>query len=155
VFAHGRDEYAIPRGALTDHVKARQVSAFFWWTAWAATTNRPGQAVTYTNNWPHEPLVGNTPTGSAVVWSVISFVLLLAGIGGMVWYFAAQERGSPHAELPPRDPLLGLQPTPSQRATVKYFYVTAALIVVQVGLGAVTAHYGVEGSGFYGVPLDQ
>jgi nitric oxide reductase subunit B len=155
VFAHGREEYAIPRGALADPVKARQMSAFFWWTAWAATTNRPGQSVTYTNNWPHEPLVGNTPTGSAVVWSVISFVLLLAGIGGMVWYFAAQERVSPHAELPARDPLLGLQPTPSQRATVKYFFVTAALIVVQVGLGAITAHYGVEGSGFYGVALDQ
>jgi hypothetical protein len=28
-----------------------------------------------------------------------------------------------------------------------------ALIVVQVVLGAVTAHYGVEGSGFYGIPL--
>jgi nitric oxide reductase subunit B len=28
-----------------------------------------------------------------------------------------------------------------------------ALAVVQVGLGAVTAHYGVEGSGFYGFPL--
>ena len=39
------------------------------------------------------------------------------------------------------------------RATLKYFWVVAALIVVQVGLGAVTAHYGVEGSGFYGIPL--
>jgi nitric oxide reductase subunit B len=39
------------------------------------------------------------------------------------------------------------------RATLKYFWVVAALIVVQVGMGAVTAHYGVEGSGFYGIPL--
>ena len=108
-------------------------------------------AVTYTQNWPHEPLVGNTPTGSAVVWSVISFVLLLAGIGGMVWYFAAQERRR-RTEMPTRDPLLGLEPTPSQRATVKYFFVVAALFVVQVGFGAIAAHYGVEGSGFYGIP---
>lgn len=155
VFAEGREAYAIPRGALTDPLKGRDMSAFFWWTAWAATTNRPGQSVTYTNNWPHEPLVGNRPTGSAVVWSVISFVLLLAGIGGMVWYFAAQERPSTPAEVPSRDPLLGLQATPLQRATAKYFYLTAALIVVQVGLGAITAHYGVEGSAFYGIPLDQ
>src|SRR5690606_13987995 len=35
------------------------------------------------------------------------------------------------------------------------FWVVMALIVVQVGLGAVTAHYGVEGSGFYGIPLDR
>src|SRR5262249_51800872 len=80
VFANGRNEYAIPKGALTDPEKARQMSAFFWWTAWAASTNRPGTDVTYTQNWPHEPLVANTPTGGTVVWSVISFVLLLAGI---------------------------------------------------------------------------
>src|ERR1044071_1846546 len=55
--------------------------------------------------------------------------------------------------MPRRDPLLGLQPTPSQRATVKYFFVVAALWVVQVALGAIVAHYGVEGNGFYGIPL--
>ena len=41
------------------------------------------------------------------------------------------------------------------RATLKYFWTVAALIVVQVGLGAVTAHYGVEGNGFYGIPLER
>lgn len=155
IFAQGRDAYAIPRGALTDADKARAMAAFFWWTAWAASTQRPGQEVTYTQNWPHEPLVGNVPTGGAVVWSVISFVLLLAGVGGMVWYFAAQERVPSRLEPPSRDPLLGLAPTPSQQATVKYFFVVAALFVVQVGLGAIVAHYGVEGSSFYGIPLDQ
>lgn len=155
LFAQGRDAYAIPRGALTDPEKARAMAAFFWWTAWAAATQRPGQAVTYTQNWPHEPLVGNRPTGGAVVWSVISFVLLLAGVGSMVWYVAAQKRVPSHLEPPSSDPLLGLAPTPSQQATVKYFFVVAALFVVQVGLGAITAHYGVEGSGFYGLPLDQ
>src|SRR5579884_803869 len=73
IFAHGRSNYAIPAGALTDTVKQRQMAAFFWWTAWAATTERPGEEVTYTNNWPHEPLVGNQPTPGAIVWSVISF----------------------------------------------------------------------------------
>ncbi|MFN7930274.1 MAG: nitric-oxide reductase large subunit [Blastocatellia bacterium] len=155
VFAQGRNEYAIPRGALADRTKQREMSAFFWWTSWAAATQRPGQDVTYTQNWPHEPLVGNTPTGSAVVWSVISFVLLLAGIGGMVWYFASQQRPTEHVEAPARDPLLGLRPTPSQTATAKFFLITAALIVVQVVLGAITAHYGVEGSGLYGIPLDR
>jgi nitric oxide reductase subunit B len=57
--------------------------------------------------------------------------------------------------LPQSDPLLGLKPVPSQRATVKYFFVVAALWVVQVALGAIAAHYGVEGSGFYGIPLDR
>ena len=155
IFAQGRSDYAIQKGALRDPVKQRQMSAFFWWTAWAASTNRPGESVTYTQNWPHEPLIGNEPTASAMVWSVISFVLLLAGIGGMVWYFASQPRTEAHELLPQSDPLLGLSPAPSQRATIKYFFVVAALWVVQVALGAITAHYGVEGSGFYGIPLDK
>ncbi len=155
IFSEGRDEYAIPRGALTDPVKAREMGSFFWWTSWAATTNRPGSTVSYTNNWPHEPLVANRPTGNAIVWSVISFVLLLAGIGGLVWYYSSQEREPINGDMPANDPLINLKPTPSQRAVFKYFIVVAALIVVQVGLGAVTAHYGVEGSSFYGIPLDQ
>jgi nitric oxide reductase subunit B len=155
VFSRGRPEYAIPAGALADPQKQRQMAAFFWWTSWAASTNRPGENVTYTQNWPAEPLVGNAPTGPTLVWSVISFVLLLAAVGGMVWYFASQERTVEHQRVPERDPLLGLKPSPSQRATAKFFYVVAALWVVQVALGAVAAHYGVEGSGFYGIPLDQ
>src|ERR1051325_4751122 len=155
IFSGGRNEYAIPRGALTDGARARQMSAFFWWTAWAASTNRPGTTVSYTQNWPHEPLVGNRITGSSVVWSVISFVLLLAGVGGMVWYFGSQGREPAEGRAPSQDPLLGWKMTPSQRATMKYFYTVAALIVAQVGLGAIAAHYGVEGSSFYGIPLDR
>src|SRR5256714_317931 len=155
VFAAGRDEYAIPRGALTDQAKARAMAAFFWWTSWAASTNRPGQTVSFTQNWPHEPLVGNNVTGGSVVWSVISFVLLLAGVGGMVWYFGSQVRQTEHGEVPSTDPLTGLKTTPSHRATFKFLFVAAALIDVQVGLGAIAAHYGVEGSGFYGIPLDR
>ena len=148
-----RNEYAIPAGALTDPTKQREMAAFFFWTAWAASTDRPGEDVTYTQNWPHEELVGNRPTSAAVVWSIISFVLLLAGVGAMVWYFASQEHTPSTGEVPRRDQLLGLSPTPSQRATVKYFFVVAALWVVQVALGAIVAHYGVEGGGRYGIPL--
>ena len=92
IFGNGRNAYAIPPGALTDPVKQRQMAAFFWWTAWAASTNRPGMDVSYTQNWPHEPLIGNQPTSGAVVWSIVSFVMLLGGVGGMVWYFASQPR---------------------------------------------------------------
>jgi nitric oxide reductase subunit B len=155
IFSNGRNEYAIPHNALADPTKLRQMSAFFWWTSWSASSNRPGSNVSYTQNWPHEDLVGNQPTGGAIVWSVVSFVLLLAGVGAMVWYFGSQERNISQELVPTQDPLLGLKPTPSQRATVKYFFVVAALWVVQVALGAITAHYGVEGSGFYGIPLDR
>ena len=86
VFARGREEYAIPEGTLTDPAALRKLSAFFFWSSWAASTNRPDQTITYTSNWPHEPLVGNRPTGEAVVWTGVSIILLLAGIGAMASY---------------------------------------------------------------------
>ena len=132
----------------------RQLNDFFFWTSWACATDRPGSEITYTNNWPSEALIDNRPSGSIVVWSLISFVVLLAGIGALAWYFAIQrgERDESH-ELPEEDPLLAFRPTPSMQATLKYFWVVMALILVQIGLGVLTAHYGVEGSGFYGIPL--
>ena len=42
VFATGRSAYAIPSGALTNAAKQHQLAAFFWWTSWACSTNRPG-----------------------------------------------------------------------------------------------------------------
>jgi nitric oxide reductase subunit B len=155
VFGAGRSEYAIPRGALTDPAKQKQLAAFFWWTSWAASTQRPGSSVTYTNNWPHEPLVANNPSSGAVLWSIVSVIGLLAGIGGLVWWNASQEKAQVHGPYPARDPFLGLQPTPSQRATIKYFLVVVALWGIQIFMGALTAHYGVEGHGFYGIPLDR
>jgi nitric oxide reductase subunit B len=153
-----RNAYAMPDNTLPDPERRRVLNSFFFWTSWACVTARPGQQISYTNNWPPEELVANRPTGQVVVWSVVSFVLLLAGIGALAWYFAAQRRHQSHAEdsaLPESDPLLALEPTPSMKATLKYFWTVAALLVVQILLGAVTAHYGVEGSGFYGFPLAQ
>lgn len=153
-----REAYAIRSNTVPDPARRAQMNAFFFWSAWATTTNRPGQEITYTNNWPPESLVGNRPTGEAVVWSVISFVLLLAGVGALVWYYAAERHrsaGELH-EAPQNDPLLsGLRLTPSMKATIPYFWIVAALIMVQILMGVLTAHYGVEGSGFYGIPLDR
>jgi nitric oxide reductase subunit B len=155
VFANGRDAYAIPAGTLRDPARLRQMSGFFFWASWAAATQRPGDTVTYTSNWPHEELIGNRPTGEAVVWTGVSIILLLAGIGGMALWHAVQGAGPGEdlGEVPDRDPLLGAKPTPSQRATLKYFWTVSGLILVQILVGVVTAHYGVEGNGFYGIPL--
>lgn len=151
-----RDAYAIPDNTIKTTERQEAMNSFFFWATWACVTNRPGDEVSYTNNWPPEPLVGNAPTGSILVWSVISFVVLLAGIGAMGWYFAVERRSDEDEhELPASDPLLALKPTPSMKATLKYFWVVAALMVVQIGFGAITAHYGVEGDGFYGIPLDE
>lgn len=151
-----RNAYAIPRNTVKDPQRRAQMGAFFFWSTWATTANRPGGDVSYTQNWPAEPLVGNKPTASIVVWSLVSFVFLLAGIGTLAWYHAALKHGEDDAaELPANDPLLALKPTPSMKATLKYFWVVVAMILAQVGLGALTAHYGVEGEGFFGFPLAE
>jgi nitric oxide reductase subunit B len=153
VFANGRPEYAIPPGALGDPARLHEMTAFFFWSAWAAATERPASDVTYTSNWPHEPLIGNVPTSDTVVWTGVSILVLLAGIGGMSFWHAARKQDDRPLSMPERDPLLGAVPTPSQLATVKYFWVVCGLIVAQILLGTIVAHYGVEGNGFYGIPL--
>ncbi len=153
IFANGRSEYAIPAGALTDQAKQRQMAAFFWWSAWATETERPGTNVTYTSNWPHEPLINNVPTNGAVIWSILSFIVLLAGIGSLAWWYGAQDKRVEPTAAPKVDPFVGLNPTPSQRAVVKYFVVVIALWAVQIMMGILTAHYGVEGQSFFGFPL--
>nr|WP_197533192.1 nitric-oxide reductase large subunit [Symmachiella dynata] len=155
VFSNGNADYAIPAGAVSESNRLRNLSAFFFWTSWAASTNRPDESVSYTNNWPHEPLVGNRPTGDNIVWTGVSIIVLLAGIAGMAWWYASK-RNEEEEPLPPEsDPLALWEATPSQQATVKYFWVVAALILVQMLLGVITAHYGVEGDGFYGFPLSE
>jgi nitric oxide reductase subunit B len=100
-------------------------------------------------------LVGNRPTGESVVWTGVSIIVLLAGISAMVWWYASRRAEEPHKILPESDPLGAWQSTPSQQATLKYFWVVALLILVQMLLGVVTAHYGVEGDAFYGFPLSK
>src|SRR5579859_1357890 len=151
-----RKAYAIPADSIKTPERQRLMNSFFFWAAWSCGTERPGSQVTYSQNWPHEALIDNNPTGSIVLWSAISVIALLAGVGAMIWYNAAQRRREENEEevtLPKADPLLALKTTPSMKAVLKYFWIVAALMIVQVGLGAVTAHYGVEGDGFYGIPL--
>lgn len=155
IFSKGSKDYAIQRDSQSDPVKLRQLNSFFFWTAWASAANRPGNTISYTSNFPSEPLVANVPTSSAVVWTGVSVIMLLAGIGWMVWYYAQREMEIVTDEIPDIDPLIGASLTPSQKATVKYFLVVTLLFLLQIVMGVVTAHYGVEGGGFYGIPLAE
>ncbi len=155
VFLNGNTAYSIPAGTISSPERVRDLAAFIFWTAWAASTRRPGDSITYTHNWPHEPLVGNRPTGESVMWTGVSIIMLLAGICALVWWYTSQQKQEEHGPLPPEDPLSKWRATASQHATLKYFWVVAALILVQMLMGVVTAHYGVEGDGFYGIQLSE
>ncbi len=155
VFANGNKDYAIQRDAQSDPVKLRQLTSFFFWTEWASVANRPNNTISYTSNFPSEPLVGNVPTSSAVVWTGVSVIMLIASIGAMVWFYAGWRQEATDSDTPDNDPLIGETLTPSQKATVKYFMVVSLLFLLQIIMGIITAHYGVEGGGFYGIPLQD
>jgi nitric oxide reductase subunit B len=149
-----RDAYSIPENSLKDPERVRLLNAFFFWVSWSCVTNRPGMDITYTNNWPADEIVGNKPSGSMILWTGFSVIMLLAGIGFMGWIYA-RNRDKEGEIVPAVFPLKDETQTPSQKATVKYFWIVSALILVQVLLGVITAHYGVEGQAFYGLPLAE
>jgi nitric oxide reductase subunit B len=124
------------------------------WATWATVTNRPGKAYTYTNNWPYDPDAGNRPSVETYVWSALSIIVLLAGLGLVLlmfgkFHFLGWEGGGelPPAEGVPRTWIL----TASQRATGKYFVVVALLFLLQSLAGGAIAHYRVEPYAFYGL----
>ena len=150
-----REQYAMNADTLPDPADRQALTAFFFWSAWSAATDRPGEHdLSYTSNWPHEPLVGNTPTAGTGIWSIASVLLMIAAIAAMIFFHStSKEEGDP---TPPKaDPLFDLKPTPSMRATKKYFFVVIGLILAQVAMGVITAHYTVEGSSFFGFPLAE
>ena len=149
-----REDYAIANNSVPDLGRREQIAAFYWWTAWGAGTNRPDSDITFTSNWPHEPLIDNVPTSANVVWSVASVLLLIIGVAALVLWHAGTKRED-HLVVPTSDPLGAMKPTPSMKATGKYFLTVIALFLAQVGLGAITAHYAVEGHDFYGIPISE
>lgn len=149
-----RSDYAIPERSLRNDADRAKLGAFFFWTAWTSVTERPGDTISYTNNWPHDPMVGNVPSASLGMWSIASVLFLIAGVGLLTWYQARYGEDE-HAEAPASDPFLGMKPTPSMKASLKYFYTAIGLFLAQVVLGAVTAHYAVEGQDFYGIAISD
>lgn len=150
-----REAYAMRNDTVPDAEHRRQLTAFYWWTAWAAVTQRPGSDITYTANWPADDLVGNKPTTAAFTWTVFSVLFLIAGIGLLGWHYAVNHGDEMAPALPKTDPLASIKVTPSMKATAKYFWVVIALFLTQILLGAITAHYQVEGQEAYGFALSE
>jgi len=146
-----RSNYAIPKNAIKDEVRMEKMAQFFFWASWACVTERPGETITYTHNWPNDAQIGNVPTGDLIIWTGFSIIMLLIGIGILVF---VQARTQQEEVLKPvDDPLMNQVVTPSMRATKKYFWIVNILILAQVLLGILTAHYGVEGDALYGINI--
>jgi nitric oxide reductase subunit B len=151
-----RQSFAMKEVTLPDRARRQQMTRFFFWTAWAAATERDNQNATFTNNWPHEPLIGNTPTAENILWSMVSVIMLVAGVGFLVWAWAfLRKHDETEPVVPTRDPISLMTLTSSQKALGKYLLLVGALFGFQVMMGGVTAHYTVEGQDFYGIPLSK
>jgi len=155
-FKKTRVAYAMKDNTLPSAEARQKMAYFFFWTAWASATERSAGAVTYTNNWPHEPLIDNRPSSENILWSMGSIVFLLAGIGLLILGRSILHKED---EAPPKagklDPIASFTLTPSQQALGKYVFIVAALLVFQVFIGGFTAHYTVEGQEFYGWDVSQ
>ena len=62
IFRDGEKRYGFLPKTVATADERLQISRFFLWTSWVASTNRPGKDHTYTNNWPADRTVGNVPT---------------------------------------------------------------------------------------------
>ena len=157
-FADPTTQFGLHPEAIDDPAQARQLTAFFSWSAWAAAARRPGHNYSYTNNWPPEKLVDNGPTGNVVLWSVVSLIALLGGIGLLFgafgrWNFLGW-KGREQATLSFRRPG-DVALTPAQRACAWFFLVMASLFLIQTLVGAASQHYRSELGDFFGIDLAQ
>lgn len=146
----------LKRGLISDPTELRQFTAFITWTAWASVANRPGENYSYTNNFPYDPSVGNIPVPGALLWSALSLIVLLAGIGIVLLMFgkfdylgwiSTGQHVHPH--------LLPGQASAGQLALVKFFVVVALLFLAQTLVGGATAHYRANPGSFYGFELEN
>jgi nitric oxide reductase subunit B len=154
-FSQPRRSMGLPAKYIKHPEEIRQLTAFFAWAAWASVTNRPGATSSYTNNFPYDPDAGNQPSRDAILWSALSLIALLGGTAAALFAFGRFDylgwrgkSGHIHPQMLP-----GVT-TPTQRAIVKYFVVVSLLFLLQVLVGAATAHYRVDPF-FYGFDLSK
>ncbi len=157
VFGEGDLPNAISPHAVATSEERQQLADFFFWTAWAAGTKRPGKELTYTNNWPPDRSVGNDIAAEAVIWSIASLLgVMLAIAAALIVFFKGDfDKDSSGLELDQRvgDKLIHLPISSSQRKSAKYFLIVVLLFLLQLMQGGLMAHYTVHPGDFYGFRL--
>ena len=68
---------------------AAQTADFLIYSSLTTVARRPGHDASWTQNWPFEPLVGNTPTTSTFRWTWISFCFTFFAFGAVLFIYRA------------------------------------------------------------------
>lgn len=150
VFGAGEPHYGFRKDTIVSADQRRDLADFFFWSAWAAGTARPHEKSSYTNNWPPDVSVGNTPTAETFIWSIASVLSLFVVLGLVI--FLVHRYQLTYGDVPAVDvagKLLKMPLTPSQCAAAKFFLVAGLLFVVQIMNGGLMAHYTVHPESFY------
>lgn len=136
-----------------DKKSALQTADFLIYSSLTTIVHRPGKNSSYTNNWPYEPSMGNIPTSNTFYWTWISFCFVFFGFGAVLYIY---HRYLSDPDTSPRTPvLLGFKPlTSSQKKVGQYFVVVALVLLVQIAVGSIMAHYYTERTGFYGININ-
>ena len=142
---------------ITDPRDLRDLSAYFSWMAWASVAPRPGETWSYTNNFPYDELVGNTPMTLSYIWSAASLIFLLGGIGFILFIMGRNPQWDWHNPAQCRViPLIGNGiSSPSQGALIKFVVVIGLLLLTQTLVGGGVAHFRADPGNFYGFDLSK
>ncbi len=137
-----------------DPQSAAQTADFLIYSSLTTVARRPGTNASWTQNWPFEPLVGNTPTTATFRWTWISFCFTFFAFGAVLFIY---ERFLNDPDQAPMDPVLATIAalTPSQRCIGKYFLVVALVLLLQILVGSIMAHYYSDRASFYGIEVDR
>ncbi|MDE1939993.1 MAG: nitric oxide reductase, partial [Alphaproteobacteria bacterium] len=66
---------------------ARDTASFLIYSSLTTVARRPGSTASWTQNWPYEPLVGNTPTTSTFIWTWVSFCFTFFMFGAIIYIY--------------------------------------------------------------------
>ena len=137
-----------------DQQSAEQTADFLVYSSLTTVARRPGTDASWTQNWPFEPVVGNTPTTSTFRWTWISFCFTFFAFGAVLFIY---QRFLNDPDQAPMDPVLArFRPlTTSQRRIGKYFLVVAGVLLLQILVGSIMAHYYFDRASFYGIEVDR
>ena len=159
-FFASHDRYGLrPSSDRLTREQIRQLTAFFSWSAWAASARRPGPRLLL-----HQQLAARGrwwPTSrraNVVVWSVLSLIALLGGhrpavrsVRPLELPRLARARAADAVLPSPGEVAL----TPAQRATAYFFLTMAGLFLIQTLMGGASQHYRAELGDFFGIDLAQ
>jgi nitric oxide reductase subunit B len=158
-FTTQNEQHSLKESYISNQEDLRKISAFFFWGAWVCSAERPGETYSYTHNWPFDPAAGNLPGTPVIFWTIIGSLGLVIGLGIVLFYHGRLEKLSDRTFLDNSGPLMSQKgvnhfiPSPSQRATYKFFYAAILVFLFQVIAGIVTVHDFVNFTVFFGYDL--